>query len=275
MYSVHTPAFCDHFDVWMSTQILDMSNFFTHPQGNTVEVVGLSACSSGRNCEEHTTCGIVVQPDVVLRVRRVAVDTDDGRHVNALAVYWVSDGVDRCRVGFLPKHLLKHSESYEGKLLQVTEMYKNHSSLTLRSRNQRDRGVCLCALIDSVARPAKKQKIATRQMSVPKNARKNEASKDGADGNKNNNKNNNNNNNNQVAADTKKNTTIPTKNVGNDDDGDSSSSNDSEDYNVKGLHQLSAILEASTSANGIWNGSSSTDGNNNSDPDGNNYSESD
>ena len=32
----------------------------------------------------------------------------NGEEETALAVYWVMDGIDRCRVGFLPRHLLKH-----------------------------------------------------------------------------------------------------------------------------------------------------------------------
>jgi hypothetical protein len=227
----------------MSTQNLKMSNLFSHPQGMTVDVAGLHCGSIGRNCEEHTVCGVVVKHDVVLRVRRVVVDTSDGRHAHALAVYWVSGGLDRCRVGFLPKKLLQQSEAYEGKLLQVTELYKDHGTETAKKWNQRDRGVCLCALIESEqVYQAKRQKIRNSQES-----------------NNNNNKGN-------------KNTTITTTIGGNDakDDASSSSyssdsSRDSNDHNVKGLFQLSAVLEASTEPSGVWNGSSSTDGNNNSD----------
>lgn len=42
----------------------------------------------------------------------------------AVAPNWVTDGVDRCRVGFLPKFQAKHWKKYEGRLAQVTEFYR-------------------------------------------------------------------------------------------------------------------------------------------------------
>ena len=35
-------------------------NMSMHPQGTTGEVVGISSGSSGRNCDEHPKCGVVV-----------------------------------------------------------------------------------------------------------------------------------------------------------------------------------------------------------------------
>ena len=42
---------------------------------------------------------------------------DSGKEETALAVSWVTDGVDRCRVGFVPWQLIKHMGKYNGVLV--------------------------------------------------------------------------------------------------------------------------------------------------------------
>ncbi len=37
----------------------------------------------------------------------------------ALTINWVSDGIDRCRVGFLPKVYVPHAKLWDGVLCQV------------------------------------------------------------------------------------------------------------------------------------------------------------
>ena len=44
-----------------------------------------------------------------------------GREETAIAGHWVTDGVDRCRVGFLGRQFVKHAEKYDGKLVQVVQ----------------------------------------------------------------------------------------------------------------------------------------------------------
>ena len=46
-----------------------------------------------------------------------------GVNDSALAVYWVTDGVDKCQVGFTSCHLFKHCDKFDGALAQVTEVY--------------------------------------------------------------------------------------------------------------------------------------------------------
>ena len=76
--------------------------------------------------------------------------TDDGKEEQALGAYWVTDGIDRCLVGFLPRHCLRHKEDFHGKLGQVVEMLKTSESPTQRHRSHQNYGVCRLALIDSV-----------------------------------------------------------------------------------------------------------------------------
>ena len=78
-----------------------------HPTGETVEILGLNPATNGRSCPDHDNCGSVVKPDVVVRLRKVQVIIQ-GKEESAIAAYWVTDGIDSCHVGFLPKHCVRH-----------------------------------------------------------------------------------------------------------------------------------------------------------------------
>jgi hypothetical protein len=65
--------------------------------------------------------------------------TINGKEASVIAAYVVSDGIDRCRVGFLPRHLLKHWERYDGVLAQIVDERRttepdDNDSPTKRSR---------------------------------------------------------------------------------------------------------------------------------------------
>ena len=91
----------------------------THPSGITVEIVGIERGDRGRSCEEHDVCGTVVEEDTLLRLRKEQILVD-GQEETAIACYWVTDGIDRCRVGFLKRHMVKHAGRFNGALVQVT-----------------------------------------------------------------------------------------------------------------------------------------------------------
>jgi hypothetical protein len=44
-----------------------------HQSGISVPIVGIEEGNRGRNCEEHDTCGIVVDLDVVVRLRALQI----------------------------------------------------------------------------------------------------------------------------------------------------------------------------------------------------------
>ena len=69
-----------------------------HPPGIVVEIVGTLMGDRGRSCEEHSVCGSVLEEDMVVRLRKVQILVD-GMEETAIACYWVTDGIDRCRVG--------------------------------------------------------------------------------------------------------------------------------------------------------------------------------
>jgi hypothetical protein len=86
----------------------------THPEGIIVEIIGITAQNQGRTCEEQTILGEVVEEDVIDCLCHVQdimplADGGPGREITALAVYWVTNGVDRCHVGILPHHMAKYA----------------------------------------------------------------------------------------------------------------------------------------------------------------------
>ena len=100
----------------------------THPSGVVIDVVGTNRGDRGRSCDEHPDgCGAaVLTDDVVIRVRKEQILAEDFkawkgtmREETALTVNWVSDGIDRCRVGFLPKAYVPHAKQWDGALCQV------------------------------------------------------------------------------------------------------------------------------------------------------------
>ena len=118
-----------------------------HPWGRTVEIFGIDSPTNGRSCEEHRICGRVLQEDSVVRFRKVQV-LIEGKKESAIAAFWVSDGVDRCRVGYLPKFHVTHWKSLEGALAQITEIYTEDSdSPTKQQKHYRNSGCAIGALI--------------------------------------------------------------------------------------------------------------------------------
>ena len=93
----------------------------THPTGVVVEIVGIDRGDHCRSCEEHDVCGSVVEEDTLLRLGKEQIMVD-GVEETAVACYWVTDGVDRCRVGFLKRHMVKHARRFDGALVQVTRV---------------------------------------------------------------------------------------------------------------------------------------------------------
>ena len=72
-------------------------------------------------CEEHKICGKVLKEDVAVRLRKIQLMVE-GKEETAIVAIWVTDGIDRCRVGFLPRHMVRHAARYDGALAQVTRV---------------------------------------------------------------------------------------------------------------------------------------------------------
>ena len=112
-----------------------------------VEICGVAATDHGRSCEVHPCCGDSLQLDTIVRFRRVQ-EIFNGKEQEAVAVYTVSDGLDRCRVGFLPKHYLKNASHYDGRVAQVTDILSMSDHASERKKSHRNKGMVKVDLID-------------------------------------------------------------------------------------------------------------------------------
>jgi hypothetical protein len=121
-----------------------------HPTGITIEIVGTESSTQGRSCDEHCTCGSVLEEGKVVRIRCVQI-VKDGKEEAALAVYHVWDGIDSCRVGFLKHHLLKHWKRYDGVLAQIIDVYSKESESNSRRQFYHNKGCCVAAIISSLS----------------------------------------------------------------------------------------------------------------------------
>ena len=97
-----------------------------HLPGILVEIVGLQMSCQGRSCEEHEMCGDeVLKEEVVVRLRMVQLLVE-GKEEKAMGMVWVTDGIDHCRVGFLPQHMVKPAALYNGVLALVTRIFNGN-----------------------------------------------------------------------------------------------------------------------------------------------------
>ena len=63
---------------------------------------------------------------------------------------WVTDGVDRCHVGFLMRHMVKHAVRYDGALAQVTRVFSDNEKECCREERRMfhaKRGLCYATII--------------------------------------------------------------------------------------------------------------------------------
>jgi hypothetical protein len=64
-----------------------------------------------------------------------------------VAAFWILDGVDSCRVSYLPRHFIKNADKFDGKLAQITKILAESDSPSCRRLSHRNRGVCCAAII--------------------------------------------------------------------------------------------------------------------------------
>ncbi len=117
--------------------------------GRVVDVVGIGIVDRCRSCEEHEICGSILYPDVLVRFIKEEIMVE-GRIEVVIAVYWVTDSIERCRAGFLPQFLAPSSDSLDGILAQVTEVFDElHSSASIRKKVYHNHGYCHTTILSS------------------------------------------------------------------------------------------------------------------------------
>ncbi len=119
--------------------------------GRVVGIVGIAVGDRGpRSCEEHVAfCGVVLGPDVLSCLVKEEIIID-GKIETVVSAYWVTDSVERCRVGFLPRFLgAKNADKVNGLPAQVTEVFDtHHPSKAIREKVYRNFGFCHATILD-------------------------------------------------------------------------------------------------------------------------------
>ena len=80
----------------------------------------------------------------------------------------MSDGMDRCIVGFLHCHQVKHLNKLEGALCQVTEVYSDNSDSPTKWHKHKKSFGCAIAAIVSSNEPNKGKNGRNKLQSPPK-----------------------------------------------------------------------------------------------------------
>ena len=123
----------------------------SHPTGIVVDIVGTEETSQGRTCDDgKTACGPILVTDSLVQFRQVQVLVDDVEET-ALAVYLISEGIDRYWVGFLRRFLVKRKKKYDGRLAQTTDTLESESeSPSDRHKYHHIKGCCHAVLLETV-----------------------------------------------------------------------------------------------------------------------------
>ena len=101
-------------------------------------------------------CSEVLQEDVVVRLRKVQVVVD-GREETAVAA-WVMDGMDRCRVGYLQRHIVANAARFDGALMQVTKVLSKEDGDTAERRLfHKNKGCCHATIITTLPKSKVKE----------------------------------------------------------------------------------------------------------------------
>ena len=80
----------------------------------------------------------------------------------------MSDSVDRCLVGLLHRHQVKHLNKLEGALCQVTEVYSDNSDSPTKQNKHTNKFGCAIAAIVSNNEPNKVWNAKNQLQSPPK-----------------------------------------------------------------------------------------------------------
>ncbi len=126
-----------------------------HPSGIILDVVGTTGTNCGCSYKEHACCSNVLENNVLIELRRkqfhicaAIVGGGKMKEETAITVNWVSDGIDRCHVGFLPHAFVVQGSLCDGVLCQVVEVFrKDDPSKLCRAKWHQNKGFAHVAVI--------------------------------------------------------------------------------------------------------------------------------
>lgn len=114
-----------------------------------MEIYGVSESNRDLLCANHVCCGEVLLYDSVIWFKTTTIIADLNVEEVAVEAVLVTGGIDGCRVGFLPKDMLDHTEEINGKLVQLYIFLRNSSNARDIRKNDACRGVCRAYIIDA------------------------------------------------------------------------------------------------------------------------------
>lgn len=117
-----------------------------------IEIVGLAHHSNGRSCTLHEVCGRHVMVGDVLRLVKTVVTVNNIPEEGIVCVK-VIDGVDSCKVGFVPRMMasLDRVQNHLNKFVVVKELYESSDNSYKRVKSHKNMGMACVALLDENA----------------------------------------------------------------------------------------------------------------------------
>jgi hypothetical protein len=90
----------------------------------------------------------VLKEDIVVRLRKILLMVE-GKKEAVIAAILMTDRINCCHVGFVPRHMVRHAAQYNGALAQVTRVFSSDSETcdsTERRLFFKNKGYC-CTMI--------------------------------------------------------------------------------------------------------------------------------
>ena len=94
----------------------------------------MTVSDHGHSCEEHEACASILTTGIVMRLYKVQVVVD-GKEETAIVVYHVTDSIDRCCMGFLPRPMTRLDNAYHGLLTQIMDILLSRVQVQLSLNN--------------------------------------------------------------------------------------------------------------------------------------------
>jgi hypothetical protein len=118
-----------------------------------LEIVGLFGSNNGRSCCIHKQCGMAVKVGDVFRLKDTVVTINNKTEIAVKAVK-ISDGVEGCTVGFVPRIILQTPILARNIncFCVVKELYDQSESAFLRQKSHRNLGMAGVVLLNKIQR---------------------------------------------------------------------------------------------------------------------------
>ena len=95
-------------------------------------------------------CRCVLLPDVLVRFVKEEIMVE-GKIEVVISVFWVTESIERCRVGFLPRFLVPLANDLNGVLAQVSDVFdESHSLATIRKKVHHNDGYCAVTILSNI-----------------------------------------------------------------------------------------------------------------------------